>query len=937
MSQTLFPGHLYANANRMITDGMIDYLDFFRDFAFGFVRIDEKKGYYCRVSGQLPHAMNKCPCIEFSRYGMCSHCLALHQLFVTKGTSLGQQFASFIWTEALRAWRPQLRALKPLNLPTFQPFGLPIDQRILAAWDWQSDNPNRVKRDRMELLEAKKFARSDAEAQFILKGLLSPELGFEESALYPLAKWLFLLDQQLPLDWQVSLAETEVQVQVTWHDALLLEFQLPRDVYLKGIRGREAEWDPHQHFQVQGVAKPLVYRLSFRQNGALDIQPQVQLAGLWVPLTDLKKDASSSYQHPEHGIFNISHGLSEFELWAGLKNHRIDKEEVVPFLAKYRSDLVRLNTELFDPGILDRIVLTGFDQLNLHVNSMTEEALQVSFSVSLGESQLSHSELEQWKNQTGRYRFWSGRFFDTMSLEIASLMEWASADTTLSLSPIQFLQCVHLFGERMTLTQASEVEAQVQDLLFQSKSQIHSQLQLRDYQLTGLQWLNHLWSHRLGGLLCDQMGLGKTHQAMALIEQLNKRSSQFRVLIVSPLSVLYHWQEKLALYLPGTDVHVFYGPNRQASSLQKAGCTLTTYGTLRSDVGSISQSHYDLVLFDEIQNLKNDKTQNYQAASTLRAWCKIGLTGTPIENSIQDLRSLFEVVLPHYLGSTTHFNQTFRDPIIRGESAAIAKLQRMIAPFVLRRSKAEVLSELPPKIESLIHFDLGPEERKIYDQTLLEGRLALQSQEPTYLHVFQLIETLKRLCNHVALVHKDSDYSRYPSAKWSAFTELLESALEGGEKVVIFTQYLGMVDIFESYLKERGVGFAGIQGRTRNRDQEQKRFQNDPNCKVFIGSIHAAGSGIDLTAGTVMIHYDRWWNPAKEEQATDRIHRIGQTQPVTVYKLIANNTLEERIDKIIRNKKELLENIVEFDDQSLNKILSMQELMTMLEEADKGT
>lgn len=463
--------------------------------------------------------------------------------------------------------------------------------------------------------------------------------------------------------------------------------------------------------------------------------------------------------------------------------------------------------------------------------------------------------------------------------------------------------------------------------------------QLRLYQQTGLQWLWFLYKNGLSALLCDDMGLGKTHQAMALIAAtLNQTEGEKkRFLVVCPTSVIYHWQDKLARFLPHIAVQTFHGLKRSLNNLPKEGIILTTYGVLRMEKKAIEKIPFEVAVFDEVQVAKNPTSRIHQSLAHIQARMRLGLTGTPIENNLRELKALFDIVLPGYMPSEARFRELFVIPIERDLNVEKrALLSQLIRPFVLRRRKSDVLQELPEKSEDKCYCDLSDEQMRLYRSALLDERdellWALRNREAqvNYLHVFALLSRLKQICNHPALVAKDpQNYKKYASGKWDLFVELLEEARESEQKVVVFTQYLFMLDIMESYFKERGWGYAQIRGDTVNRREELKRFQEDPNCVIFMGSLQAAGLGIDLTAASVVILYDRWWNAARENQAIDRVHRIGQKWGVQVYKLITKNTIEEKIDLMITKKGELMEEIVTADDQTVLKKFSRSELIDL--------
>lgn len=470
--------------------------------------------------------------------------------------------------------------------------------------------------------------------------------------------------------------------------------------------------------------------------------------------------------------------------------------------------------------------------------------------------------------------------------------------------------------------------------------------QLRLYQQMGLEWLWFLYKNSLSGILCDDMGLGKTHQAMALIASImgQKSLKKRRFLVICPTSVIYHWQDKLAQFLPDLKVHTFYGLKRSLKDLPKEGLLLTTYGIARVEKKKLEKIFFDLVVFDELQVAKNPHSHTHNALLHINAGMRVGLSGTPIENNLRELKSLFDIVLPGYMPSESRFRDLFINPIERdGDEEKKAFLRRLIHPFILRRRKTEVLQELPGKSVDLSFCELSDEQVDLYTDTLTKHRdgvianLQDQGAKVDYMHVFSLLSRLKQICNHPALLAKDpKNYKKFSSGKWDLFTELLNEAIESEQKVVVFSQYLYMLDIIENHLKEKGWGYAQIRGDTIDRKEELRRFQEDPNCLIFIGSLQAAGLGIDLTAASVVIMYDRWWNAARENQAIDRVHRIGQKWGVQVYKLITKNTIEEKIDRMITGKGKLFEDIVTADEQGVFKSFTRAELLDLLSFQDQN-
>jgi superfamily II DNA or RNA helicase len=426
-------------------------------------------------------------------------------------------------------------------------------------------------------------------------------------------------------------------------------------------------------------------------------------------------------------------------------------------------------------------------------------------------------------------------------------------------------------------------------------------MDLYAYQQTGYHWLWLLQQNGFGGLLCDDMGLGKTHQAMALIRGLTSVNPELSVMVVCPTSLLDHWREKLAQYVPGITV------------------TLTSYGIVRSRIEQFRGRKFDLLILDEMQTIKNSETSTHQALRAIEKRIAVGLTGTPIENHERELMALLDFVVPSYLPK--HVEDT-------------VTLRRLVQPFVLRRTKAQVLTQLPPKIVDKRYCELMTEQRALY-RKVAEARakplraLLRGGGKIPYIHVFAALNYLKQICNHPASV-TGGFATDATSGKWELFIDLINECMASGLKVVVFSQYLKMLELIEQHLEQQEIGYASIKGATVERGQQIWRFREDPDCRVFTASLRAGGLGIDLTSASVVIHYDRWWNQAREDQATDRVHRLGQNKGVQVIKLITRGTVEEKIDELIAKKADLATDVLRPDDPGLVKQFTIAELEGLL-------
>lgn len=465
---------------------------------------------------------------------------------------------------------------------------------------------------------------------------------------------------------------------------------------------------------------------------------------------------------------------------------------------------------------------------------------------------------------------------------------------------------------------------------------------LRPYQKLGVKWLWQLYRLGLGGLLCDDMGLGKTHQVMALIAAIWASGGGNRTFFIAcPTSVVFHWQSQLSRFLPDVPHLLYHGGTRELPT-HFEGILLTTYGVCRLDIAHLERRPFALAIYDEVQLAKNSQSRIYKSLERIQAQIRVGLSGTPVENSLKDLKSLMDLAVAGWMPPNKQFEEEYLIPLERfGDRSIVNKIKSHIHPFVLRREKSEVLDDLPEKVIQTHVCALSDDQKAIYQSVLQQARGSLRERLGgadrgiPYLHIFSALNSLKQICDHPAVYFRNRGQSaqrhEYDCDKWDLFCYLLSEALASGQKVVVFSQYLAMLDIIEEYLHAHNIGYTSVRGNTRQRGERVERFQTDPDCRVFVASLHAAGVGIDLTAGSVVILYDRWWNAAKENQAIDRVHRIGQSKGVQVIRLIVQGTIEEKIDAIIERKAELMKEAVVTDDHRFLKSLSEDEILALLD------
>lgn len=445
---------------------------------------------------------------------------------------------------------------------------------------------------------------------------------------------------------------------------------------------------------------------------------------------------------------------------------------------------------------------------------------------------------------------------------------------------------------------------------------------LRPYQIDGAVWLLERARAGRGGLIADEMGLGKTVQALAMIEALGvaePNASTGAALVVCPSSLVWNWKREAAEFLPGVPTLAIDGPAREKlfAAIPAHRIVITSYALLRRDIERYRGMSFAAVLLDEAQHIKNPDSQNAKAACTLEARSRFILTGTPVENSVRDLWSLFEFLLPGYLGNRTDFRDRYETPLLNGADAAIwSRLSRRIGPYLLRRRKQDVLADLPDKIEQVIEVELSESQRATYAKLQQAARSQIDQLNDAgqagaaRMRVLTALLRLRQACCDLRLLGASGDEGA-TSAKIGALRELLGEAVDGGHRVLVFSQFTTMLDLIERSLETDGLNFCRLDGSTKDRAAVVDRFQTDASIPVFLVSLKAGGVGLNLTAADTVIHFDPWWNPAVEAQATDRAHRIGQKNVVTSIKLIARDTIEERVLQLQQRKRELLAGTVD--------------------------
>jgi SNF2 family DNA or RNA helicase len=458
---------------------------------------------------------------------------------------------------------------------------------------------------------------------------------------------------------------------------------------------------------------------------------------------------------------------------------------------------------------------------------------------------------------------------------------------------------------------------------------------LRDYQREGVGWMDFLRRFSFGGCLADDMGVGKTAQVLALLEsRREKRADGAPVpsLVVVPRSLLFNWKQEAERFTPQLRVLDYTGLNRNGNDFSAWDLVLTTYGTLRRDAPRLKDVQFDYVVLDEAQAVKNATTESAKAVRLLRGEHRLALSGTPVENHLGELWSLFEFLNPGMLGAASVFKiATGAGRVVDEDTRKL--LSSALRPFILRRTKDQVARELPAKTEQTIYCELEPAQRKLYNELRqhyrdsLLRRIETDGLAKSKIMVLEALLRLRQAACHPGLI--DIKRSGEPSAKLEALLEQLREVLDAGHKALVFSQFTSLLKIVCDRLDADGVVYEYLDGKTRDRQACVERFQNDADCKLFLVSLKAGGLGLNLTAAEYVFLLDPWWNPAVEAQAVDRAHRIGQTRPVFAYRLIARDTVEEKVLELQKTKRDLAAAIIG-EDNALIRNLRREDLELLL-------
>lgn len=545
-----------------------------------------------------------------------------------------------------------------------------------------------------------------------------------------------------------------------------------------------------------------------------------------------------------------------------------------------------------------------------------DDLLDFEWRIAVGDEIVTEDEFRKLlKGLSGFIKF-KGQYIFLSQAEIDKLHQNLQKPPKISNSDLLRTALAEEFqGRKIELT--VEIKAILEQLKNSPEISLPNDLQanLRPYQQRGFEWLYKNSSLGFGSLIADDMGLGKTLQVITTLLKFKQegRLAKEKALVIVPTSLLSNWQKEIEKFAPSLTKFIYHGATRDFKP-NDFDITLTTYGIIRSDLEKFKKIHWQAVIVDESQNLKNPDTAQTKAVKSLKANIFIAMSGTPVENRLSEYWSVMEIVNRGFFGSLKKFSEEFGRPIQQErDHAAISRFRQITSPFLLRRLKSDksIISDLPDKIENDQYCSLTKEQAALYQKTVESALKTIEGAEENFARqglVLQMILALKQICNHPAQYLKKGETNPELSGKALMMLDLLENILENQEKVLLFTQYREMGNLLEKFIGEKfGLETMFLHGGNsrKQRDAMVEKFQNDHTAKVFILSLKAGGTGLNLTAAQNVIHYDLWWNPAVEAQATDRAYRIGQQKNVMVYRLITNKTFEERINEMIQNKKEL--------------------------------
>jgi SNF2 family DNA or RNA helicase len=948
---------------------------------------DRRPGVAFFVSGErFESQWHFCSC-SMSKKRTCPHILKLKRIYNNLNKKLNgklpsENFKSSIWfrlarilgeTIGISAQSIQMRAFKApseensryikisdangnemLTYLSQGPDALRLMERLLQApGDKEMSNRAAV------LGKLSRLTLSENEGMMLERGFMTRGLALEESFWYRFCYHSFREFDSETYAFNPAIEESTGVFTITCNrdgGVPLFRAIIPRHM-VRVLLNTFEKWLPNQHnMPIHPIPLKSIFKISMNTEMDLDLLPMIHLIQEDGEESFLNREDLERYRYGDLVYIKELGLMAELEKPDSKRKFRtpvrmtLKKSQIPTFLEAFEDEL-REGRYILDEKVETLRIFKDFDHVEINPKVIDRDWCWIDVKYGFGNTAVSLKEILSARREGHRFIGTPEGWVDCHSEKVGAVsrafseLGFENESDRMRLSRMDLFRIKATITRPLSITGENEPTQHLNQILAMRPSRTLPPLKgmhstLRPYQKLGVNWILFLFENGFGGLLCDDMGLGKTHQATAFMVAL-KALGKFThpCLVVCPTTVISHWQNKIREHAPALRAKEYHGGQRNLDDALKDGeIILTTYGILLRDIGRLKQQSFTLAVFDEIQNIKNPQTQTHRAAAEIRAEMKLGLTGTPIENSLIDLKALMDLGLPGYLGTDDQFITRYvREDELDPDGVRKKELIRLVSPFTLRRLKKTVLTELPEKIVDFRTCRLSEDQVRLYrDAIATKGKgflkILRQDQEPVpYMHIFALLSLLKQICNHPALVSDNlKDFEQYQSGKWELFKELIWETLDSGQKAVVFSQYLGMIDIIEKYLQKQGAGFVTLTGSSRNRGKIIDRFNNDPDCKVYVGSLKAGGTGIDLTAASVVIHYDRWWNAAREDQATDRVHRFGQKRGVQVFKLITEGTLEEKISALIDRKRRLMDSVIKEDDPRTLKVFSREDLIDLI-------
>ncbi|MEF2111386.1 MULTISPECIES: DEAD/DEAH box helicase [Clostridium] len=636
--------------------------------------------------------------------------------------------------------------------------------------------------------------------------------------------------------------------------------------------------------------------------------------------------------------------LMELEKYRFIKrNERLlfigSDEQLFDILNKSKNNLYSLGNVTFGNG-LKHMKIQNTKNIKAEIKEM-DDYYDFSYSIdNIYDNELK-AVIDSFKQNNRFYKTKNNNFLNFEDETVRSFFDLIlvlSADELLEDGSIRIEKNKALYlqnkikNKKFEFIKGCEVLKDIEDIYdninkMEIKVPVNLKATLREYQIDGFKWLKRLSALGLGGILADEMGLGKTVQTIAFLLSFENKKS----IIISPTSLIYNWKAEFEKFAPSLKVAIVHGEKKGRyeliHNLEDYDIILTTYGTLKMDLNQYDNIVFDYCIIDEAQNIKNYLSQNTKVIKDVKAKVRYAITGTPIENNLLELWSIFDFVMPNYLYS----KETFELKFISGKKVDLGELKSLIKPFLLRRTKNEVLRELPDKIEKKFLVEMTTSQKAVYKAYIKAVRDKMKNNTDGKIEVFSYLTRLRQICLDPSLVIEGY---KGGSGKINIATELIQKHVNSGGKIILFSQFTSALKNIGENLKEKGMPYYYLDGKTKSKDRIKMVDEFNKSCQtfVFLISLKAGGTGLNLTSANLVIHFDPWWNPAVENQATDRAHRIGQKNVVEVIKLVAKGTIEEKIILLQENKKDLIESVItgELTNSDVLGKLTKEEILEIL-------